>query len=239
VTGTSGRWEEAMLRIVSESSKPFEDRREAGRLLAQEMKDLANKNVVVLGIPRGGVIVAAELAAGLNAELDIVLARKLRTPGHAELAMGAVAEDGSAFLNDKVINWLDIGHATIDQEKSQQLLEIQRRSRLIRSVRPQVPLRGRIAVITDDGVATGSTTQAAIWAMRQAGPARLIAAIPVGAVETIKRLADDVDDMICLRAPEYFEAVGQFYRDFRPIEDEEVLEVLRNAQKTKPAQQPS
>jgi putative phosphoribosyl transferase len=218
------------LRIVSNSSEPFRDRREAGRLLSQELKGLIGRNPVVLGVPRGGVVVAQELARALDGELDIVLARKLRTPGHEELAMGSVAEGGRAFLNREVISELGINRASIEQEKRLQMAEIARRTQLFRQVRPRVPLRGRTVIVTDDGVATGATTQAAFWAVRHEGPDTLIAAIPVGAEETVRRLAADVDEMLCLRTPPFFAAVGQFYVRFEPVEDEDVLDILREEQ---------
>ena len=227
------------LRIVSSSSQPFRDRREAGQLLAQELKDLAGRNLVVLGIPRGGVVIAQELARALDAELDIVLARKLRTPGHEELAMGSVAEDGRTFLNQEVISELRINNASIEQEKKMQMAEIARRTQLFRQVRPRVPLKGRTVIVTDDGVATGATTQAAFWAVRHEGPETLIAAIPVGSEHTIRRLAADVDEMRCLRTPPFFAAVGQFYLRFEPIEDEDVLEILREEQQRRIANEPS
>ena len=218
------------LRIVSRSSEPVRDRHEAGRLLGLELSSLRGQGAVVLGIPRGGVIVACELARALDAELDVVLSRKLRTPGHWELAMGSVAEDGRVFLNEMVLKDSGISQASIAQEKAAQVAEIARRSELIRHVRPKVSLQGRLAIITDDGVATGATTLAAIWAARQEHPKKLIAAIPVGSENTVIRLADEVDEMICLRAPPFFDAVGQFYMRFGPVEDEEVLEILKAEQ---------
>ena len=175
------------LHIVSSSSQPFRDRREAGQLLAQELKGLVGRNLVVVGIPRGGVVIAQELTWALDAELDIILARKLRTPGHEELAMGSVAEDGRAFLNQEVISELGISSAAVEQERKLQMTEITRRAQLFRQVRPRVPLKGRTVVVTDDGVATGATTQAAFWAVRHEGPKTLIAAIPVGAEHKIGR----------------------------------------------------
>lgn len=218
------------LRIVSRSSEPLRDRHEAGRLLGLELSNLRGQGAVVLGIPRGGVIVACELARALDAELDVVLSRKLRTPGHWELAMGSVAEDGRVFLNEMVLKDSGISQASIAQEKAAQVAEIARRSELIRHVRLKVSLQGRLAIITDDGVATGATTLAAIWAARQEHPKKLIAAIPVGSENTVIRLADEVDEMICLRAPPFFDAVGQFYMWFGPVEDEEVLEILKAEQ---------
>ncbi len=213
--------------IVSHSGERFRDRREAGRLLGQELSQLRGQKAVVLGIPRGGVLVARELARALEAELDIILSRKLPAPGNPELALGSVAEDGKLFLNETVAREAGIDSTYIRQEKARQLVEIARRVDLFRRVRPRAPLQGRLAIVTDDGVATGATLQAALWAVRQENPAKLIAAIPVGSEETVTRLAGDVDEMVCLRAPPFFAAVGQFYMRFEPVEDEEVLEVLR------------
>ena len=215
------------LRILSRSDEPFQDREEAGRLLAAELSEYKGQNTVVLGVPRGGVVVARELASGLDAELDIVLAHKLRTPGYGELAMGSVAEDGKLFLNQDVVGPMGVADVYIQEEKARQLAEIKRRAGLFRHARPKIPLKGRIAIVTDDGVATGATTQAALWAVRMEQPARLIAAIPVGSEETIRRLSNDVDEMLCLRCPPTFSAVGQFYREFYSVEDEDVLAILK------------
>ena len=214
------------LRILSLSSARFRDREEAGKLLAEELIEYRGKKAVVLGIPRGGVAVAYEIAKALDAEMDIVLAHKLGTPGHEELAMGSVSEDGTLFLNQELVREFDIGETYIQQEKARQLTEINRRTELIRQVRPKVPLAGRIVIVADDGVATGATTQAALWAVRTEHPKKLIAAIPVGPEDTIKKLAEDVDEMLCLRMPPLFAAVGQFYEQFHPVEDEEVLRML-------------
>src|SRR3972149_1649709 len=154
------------LRILSDSSRPFRDRQEAGRLLASELTELREEAPVVLGIPRGGIIVARELARALGGELDIILARKLRAPLHPELALGSVAEDGKVFLNELVVRGLGVSSTYIEEEKARQLAEIRRRSELVRQVRPRVPLESRVVVVTDDGVATGATTRAAVWAVR-------------------------------------------------------------------------
>jgi putative phosphoribosyl transferase len=216
----------AQPRILSRSSSPFVDREEAGRLLAAQLGRYRGKNAVVLGIPRGGMVVAREIARALGAELDIVLAHKLRTPGHEELALGSVAEDGRLFLNQEVLEDLGVGEAYIEQEKARQMAEIKRRTDLFRRARPRVVLKGRTVIVTDDGVATGATTQAAFWAVRLERPRKLIAAIPVGPEDTIQKLSRDVDEMLCLRAPPLFVAVGQFYRRFYPVEDEDVLRIL-------------
>ncbi len=217
----------AQLRILSYSNVSLANREEAGRLLAEELSEYRGRKAVVLGIPRGGIIVAREIARQLDAELDIVLAHKLRTPGQEELAMGSVAEDGKLFLNQEVVQKLRIGDPSIRQEKARQLAEIKRRTEMIRRVQPRIPLRGRIVIVTDDGVATGATTQAALWAVRMEQPEKLIAALPVGPEDTVKRLAGDVDEMLCLCTPPVFVAVGQFYRQFYPVEDEEMLRILR------------
>ncbi len=221
----------AQLRILSQASEQFADREEAGRLLAEELSEYRGQKAVVLGIPRGGIIVAREIARQLDAELDIVLAHKLRAPGHEELAMGSVAEDGKLFLIREVVEQLGVAEAYIQQEKARQRIEIKRRTELIRQVRSKIPLKGRIVIVTDDGVATGATTQAALWAVRMEQPEKLIAAMPVGPEDTIRRLAGDVDEMLCLRTPPLFAAVGQFYRQFYPVEDEDMLEILREESK--------
>jgi predicted phosphoribosyltransferase len=217
----------AKLYILSNSSEPFGDRREAGRLLAKELSDYRGKGAVVLGIPRGGIIVAQEVAQALEADMDIVLAHKLCAPIRAELAMGSISEDGKLFINKEVIEELGIDEAYIKQEKARQMAEIRRRTKLFRHVRPKVPLGNKIVIVTDDGVATGATTQAALWAVRLEKPKKLIAALPVGPEDTIRRLAKDVDEMICLRTPPLFAAVGQFYISFEPVEDDVVLEILK------------
>lgn len=218
------------LRIVSRSGELFFDRREAGRQLAAALAGLKGEAPVVLGIPRGGIVVADEIARGLDGEVDIVLAHK-RSPGHPELAMGSVSEDGKVFLNDMVMSDLgDVGDY-LEREKAVQLAEIRRRIALFRRARPKVALSGRTVVITDDGIATGATMQAAIWAARLEHPQSLVVALPVGPEETVTRLALDVDGMLCLRAPPLFAAVGQFYLDFQPVEDEDVLSILEKAAK--------
>ncbi len=219
--------ESARLRILSYSSIQFADREDAGRLLAVQLSEYRGQKAVVLGIPRGGIVVAREIARALDAELDIILAHKLRTPGHEELAMGSVAEDGRLFLNQEVVGQLNVGDAYIQQEKARQMAEIKRRIELFRRVRPKIMLKGRIVIVTDDGVVTGATTQAALWAVRLEQPQKLIAAMPVGPEDSIRRLAADVDEMLCLRTSPSFIAVGQFYRQFYAVEDEDVLRILK------------
>jgi putative phosphoribosyl transferase len=217
---------EAKLRLVSYSGEQFKDRIQAGQLLAEELGDLRGKNAVVLGIPRGGIILAKEIARLLDADLDVVLSRKLGTPGQPELAMGSLAEDGKVFLNKDVVQTLGVTDRDIEQEKARQMVEIQRRNQLIRSALPKTPLKNRIVVVTDDGVATGATMQAALWAVRQEKPQKLIAAIPVASEEALQRLSTDADEIICLRRPSLFYAVGQFYSQFSQVQDDDVVQIL-------------
>ncbi len=214
------------IRIVSRSDERFRDREEAGRLLSLELREFRGVNPVVLGVPRGGVVVAQALARELEAGLDVVLAHKMRTPGHPELAMGAVTETGRMIVNAALVDDLGIAKGDIEKEKTRQLVEIKRRSDMFRRVLPKLPVKGKVAIVTDDGVATGATTEAALWALRQEQPERLVAAIPVGPSDTIYRLAEIVDEMVCLRSPQFFLAVGQFYQRFDPVEDEDVLKIL-------------
>ena len=214
------------VRILSDSGEQFKDRIEAGKLLADELKEYKGKDAVVLGIPRGGIIIASGIAGLIDGELDIVLSRKLKAPDNPELAIGAIAEGGKLFLHEM----LSEGFADskyIEKEKAHQLAEIGRRIKLYRAIRAKAALKGRIVIITDDGLATGATMQAALWSAAQEGPKRLIAAVPVAPEDTIERIAPDADELICLRSPEFFAAVGQFYRHFDQVEDEEVLAILK------------
>lgn len=214
------------LRIVSHDDRPFEDRAEAGRLLGRELSGLRGQRAVVLGIPRGGLVVARELARQIEADLDIVLSHKLGAPDNPELAVGAVAEDGRLFLHQDLVGQLGVDSGYIEREKERQLAVLAQRTRQARRVLPRAALAGRLVIVTDDGVATGATLQAALWAARQQKPKKLIAALPVGPQETIARLAEDADEMVCLRAPYSFAAVGQFYIRFEQVEDDQVARIL-------------
>jgi predicted phosphoribosyltransferase len=215
------------LHILSRSGEPFRDRLEAGRLLGYSLKSQRLQNPVILGIPRGGLVVAREVARMLDGELDIVLARKLRAPQNPELAIGSVSEMGKLFLDGALVTGLDISEEYITQEKDYQMAEIARRMALVRSVLPKTPLAGREVIITDDGVATGSTLQAALWATRHENPSRIVVALPVGPEDTVRHLSFDCDEMLVARVPSYFSAVGQFYIRFEQVEDEQVLDILR------------
>ena len=215
------------LHILSRSGEPYRDRAEAGRLLGYSLKSQRLERPVVLGIPRGGLVVAREMARMLDGDLDIVLARKLRTPDNPELAFGSVSETGKLFLDESLVGLMGISLDYIQQERDFQMAEIARRMALVRAVLPKTELAGREVIVTDDGVATGSTLQAALWAARHEKPSRLIAAMPVGPEDTVRRLSADCDDMIVARVPAYFSAVGQFYLRFDQVEDNEVIAMLR------------
>lgn len=219
------------LRIISDSSEPFSDRAEAGQLLVRELGKFHRKNVVVLGIPRGGVIVASQIARGLEVDLDIVLAHKLGAPENKELAIGAICEDGMLFVNKTVAPYVGADDRYIEHEKTYQLQEISHKVQMYRSILPKLSLEGRIVIVTDDGVATGATMQAALWAIRQEKPRKLILALPVGPQDTVTKLSEDADETICLRTPLIFEALGRFYLGFSQVEDEQLLQILEQERK--------
>jgi putative phosphoribosyl transferase len=205
----------------------FHDRVDAGRQLAERLKEYANRSdVVVLGLPRGGVPVAFEVASRLNAPLDIFLVRKLGVPGHAELAMGAIAPAGIEVLNHDVIVDLGISAASVAAIAASERVELDRRDRVFRGGRPMPALSGKTVLLVDDGLATGATMEAAVTALRQIGPAAIVVAVPVGARETCERLAGLADQLLCLATPTPFSAVGQWYEDFSQTTDEEVQALL-------------
>jgi putative phosphoribosyl transferase len=206
---------------------PFHDRREAGRVLAAALKEHAGRNdVVVLALPRGGVPVAYEVAAALAAPLEVFLVRKLGTPGHRELAMGAIASGGIRVLNDEVIRWLGIRPEQVDAVVREEQRELERRQAAYLEGRAPAHLEGRIVILVDDGLATGSTMRAAVQAVRQMNPQRIIVAVPVGAPDTCRELAAVADEVICARMPEPFSAVGQWYANFDQTSDEEVMDLI-------------
>jgi predicted phosphoribosyltransferase len=211
----------------------FTDRREAGALLAERLAHYRNRtDVVVLGLPRGGVPVAYEVARALNAPLDIFVVRKLGVPGHRELAMGAIASGGVRVLNEELVAGLGIPQSMIEQAAQEEGAELARRERAYRNGRPPAELKGRVAVLVDDGLATGSTMKAAAEAVRSHAPARIVVAVPVGAPPSCAELADTADEVVCAREPEHFAAVGQWYADFEQTSDEEVRELLQERAET-------
>ena len=218
------------VRIVEHSERPFANRQEAGRLLARALEEYRGQHPLVLGIPRGGLVIAKEVAHALDGEVDIALARKLRAPSNPELAIGAMSEDGHAFVDSSLLRYLGVSDAVLEREKQRVQLEIEDRRKLYREAKEKVPVAGRIVLVTDDGLATGATMHAALWAARKEGPAKLICAVPVGAAQSIDTLAEECDELVCLRVPTFFGAVGQFYMHFEQTEDEEVLQILREEQ---------
>jgi len=208
----------------------FRDRHEAGRLLAEKVKAYAHRpEVLVLALPRGGVPVAYEVARALGAPLDVFLVRKLGVPGHEELAMGAVATGGVRVLNEQIVRALRIPDDVIDAVTMREQEELARRERLYRGDRPLPDVSGRTVILVDDGLATGATMHAAIAALRQQQPARIVVAVPTAAPETCQALRAEVDDVVCAITPEPFYSVGLWYEDFSQTTDDEVRDLLARA----------
>lgn len=214
----------------------FRNRREAGRQLAVRLAAYANRpDVLVLALPRGGVPVAYEVARALNAPMDVFLVRKLGVPGYEELAMGAIATGGVRVLNEDVVRGLDIPDYVIDAVAAREQEELERRERAYRDGRPPPDIRGRIVTLVDDGLATGATMQAAVKALRQQQPARIIVAVPTAAAETCERLKAEADEVICAMTPQPFYGVGRWYDDFSQTTDEEVRDLLARRQQPETA----
>lgn len=207
----------------------FRNRAEAAHLLARRFKGRELHDPLVLAIPRGGMVTGAVLARELDAELDVVLARKLHAPGQQELAIGAVAEDGEVYLNPSARSLLDIDEDYIVRERTHQLEEIARRKALFRAIRPQAPMENRSVIVTDDGIATGATMIAALQVAHARNPHELIVAVPVASPERLGEIRQRCDEVICLLAPLNFWAIGQFYEDFSQVDDAQALDLLRAA----------
>jgi predicted phosphoribosyltransferase len=206
----------------------FADRTQAGRALAGRLEHLRGADVVVLGIPRGGVPVAAEVARALGAELDVVVPRKVGAPRNPELAIGAVAP-GVRVLDETLLARLGVDDAYLEREIADQEREIERRTRAYRGDRPPLEVRGRVAIVVDDGVATGSTVVAAARWVRAQGASRTVIAIPVGPTQALVRLRSEADEVVVFATPEPFYAVGQWYARFDQLTDDEVVAILRAA----------
>lgn len=204
----------------------FSDRKEAGKILAEKLEKLRLENPVVLAIPRGGVVVGYEVARKLKAPLDVIVPRKLGAPGNPELAIGAVAEDGTIILDSSLIDYLEVDEEYIKKEKERQVKEIKRRLNLYRGRFSRLEIERRDVVIVDDGIATGATIRAAIASVRKRKPASLTLAVPVAPPSTIEKLREEVDRIVCVSTPEPFFAIGRFYTDFRQTTDEEVIRLL-------------
>ncbi len=216
-----------------DEQQAFIDRRDAGRALASRLAKYADRDdVVVLGLPRGGVPVAYEVASALGAPMDVFLVRKLGTPGHRELAMGAIASGGIRVLNDDVVQGYGIPDAAIESVAREEEQELLRRERAYRADRPAPDLAHRTVILIDDGLATGSTMRAAAQAVRAHNPSRVVIAVPVGARQTCAELASVADEVICARMPEPFSAVGQWYVNFDQTDDDEVRDLLQKSTPT-------
>lgn len=213
----------------------FRDRADAGARLATRLTSYRGTHALVLGIPRGGVPVAAEVAKALDAELDVVVARKLRSPISAELAIGAVTADGGRFINQSIVEQLGVGETYIDRVTQTEMAEAARRESRFRGGVTPPTIAGRTVIVVDDGLATGATMIAAARSVRAQRPARLVIAVPVGAADACAALRHEADEVVYLDAPEPFWAVGNYYDDFRQTEDDEVQQLLRKARKQQPA----
>lgn len=203
----------------------FASRLEAGRELGKALAAYRGRHALVLAIPRGAVPMGAEIAAALEAELDVVLVRKLGAPGRPEFAVGAVDEGGWTYVADYAAE-VGADAAYLAREKAAQMALLRRRRALYTPARPPIDPRGRVAIVVDDGIATGASMIAALHSVRAKAPARLVCAVPVGAPESLAAVRPHADELVCLEAPEEFRAVGQFYRDFAQVEDDEVVTLL-------------
>lgn len=204
----------------------FADRRDAGRQLGQALAALRGRDVVVLGLPRGGVPVAHEVANALHAPLAVIVVRKLGLPTQPELAMGAIGEDGVRVLNADIVRGSDVGLGVVDAVEAAERAELDLRVRRFRPHGARRSVLGKVAVIVDDGIATGATARAACAVARAHGAARVVLAAPIGAPRSVAELGDVADDVVCLETPRWFSAVGRGYRDFSQVSDDEVVELL-------------
>ena len=209
----------------------FRDRRDAGRQLAAALAHYRQDRPIVLALPRGGVPVGFEVAKALAAPLDVLLVRKIGAPGHEELALGAIVDgqDPQLVLNDDVVRSVAPRPGYIEAEKARQLAEIERRRQNYLGARPPLSAKGRVAIVTDDGIATGATVKAALRGLARHNPARLVLTVPVAPAESLAELRAECDDIVCLATPDPFYAVGPHYRDFRQTEDAEVIRLLEEA----------
>jgi putative phosphoribosyl transferase len=220
------------LAKIAEETMPFHDRAEAGRRLAKALTRYKDNEAVVLALPRGGAPVATVIATALHAPLDLVLVRKIGVPFQPELAMGAIADAGQAIIvrNEDVIAATGVSEAEFSAVCDRESREIERRRGLYLGGRERPEVSGRVAIVVDDGIATGATTRAALRAVRARGPKKLVLAVPVAPTETLDAMQDEADEIVCLEAHEVFGAIGYFYADFRQVSDEEVIDILDAAE---------
>jgi len=210
--------------------RPFPNRAEAGRQLAEKLDKYAGRDdVIVLGLPRGGVPVAYEVANRVRAPFDVFIVRKLGVPGFEELAAGAIASGGVRVLNEDVVRAIPYATEAIEAVTAKETTELQRREQIYREGRPAPELRNKVAILVDDGLATGATMRAAVKALRQRGAAKIVVAVPVGPPDTCGKIAQEADEAICLCTPPFFQAVGQYYDDFSQTSDDDVRQLLSRA----------
>ena len=207
----------------------FLDRRDAGRVLAAELLALTDERPVVVALPRGGVPVAAEVARLLGAPLDILAVRKLGAPGNPELGVGAIAEDGTAVLDERSASAVGMTQEMLDETVVREAAELERRVERYRAGRARLPVEGRTVIVVDDGLATGMSDLAAVRALRKQAARRIVVAVPVGSGESIRMLAEEADDVVCVLTPGVLFGVGLWYEDFSPVSDEQVLALLHEA----------
>jgi putative phosphoribosyl transferase len=210
---------------------PFRDREDAGRQLAERLVGYRGEDPIIFALPRGGVPVGYEISHALEAPLEAFIARKLGAPNQPELGIGAVAQDGSRVLNERIVQEIGVSEEYIERIAAEEMAEAERRLELFRGDRPEPEVRGRTAILVDDGIATGVTTKAAIEALRRRGARRLVLAVPVCAAQTAESLRQEVDELICLEAPSNLMAIGLWYQYFVQTSDEEVIELLERARR--------
>jgi len=212
----------------------FSNREEAGDMLAGALGVLKDEDVVVLGIPRGGVVVARQVAKALGARLDVIVTKKIGAPEEPEFALGAVTQEGETILNEQVVRLLGVKRSYMKSEGERLAKEVKDRMTRLRGDSPYPNLKGRVVIIVDDGVATGSTVSAAVMSARKQEPSSVVVAVPVAPREAVEELSKMADRVVCLATPEQFFAIGQFYEDFSQVEDEEVRAILREQERDRP-----
>ena len=210
---------------------PFKDRQEAGKELARALVDFRGKDVMVLGMPRGGVVVAREVAEALGAQLDIVVTRKIGAPGEPEFALGAVTQEGDVIVDGRAAESVGATTEYLQKEAQRKKLEVKERMRSLRGNVPYPSLEGRIVIIVDDGMATGNSMRAAVQSVKKRGPREVVVAVPVAPQEAVTELSREGTKVVCLEQPRFFFAIGEFYKDFEQVEDSEVRELLQSAWK--------
>lgn len=227
-----------MIRRMLYGGRPFRDRVDAGRRLADRLTRYRDENPIVLALPRGGVPVAFEVSRALGAPLDVFIARKLGAPGQPELGIGAVTQGGTRVLNERIVQQLGIPDDYLERIAAKEEEEVRRRLHLLRGDRPEPDVRGRTVILVDDGLATGVTARAAVKALREREPRRLVLAVPVCAAQTAEVIRNEVDDLISLETPSDLYAIGFWYEDFEQVSDDEVVEMLERARRERAGREP-